>query len=63
MAFERGMTVGARSHGVRVSETAAYVNFSRATVFKVIEDWSVSRNAWSEHSSCGHQRRVNARIE
>jgi hypothetical protein len=47
-AFERGMVVGARHTGFRVSRTVTLQGFSHSTVSCLYQEWSTTQKTYSQ---------------
>ncbi len=61
--FERGMVIGARRAGLRISKTADLLGFSRTTISRVYKEGSEKEKISSERPLCGWKCLVDVRGE
>ena len=59
--FERGMVDGTRVAGSSISETSAFLGFSRTTVSKDSRKWCDIQKTSSQRQSCGRKQLVDER--
>ncbi|KAJ8883342.1 hypothetical protein PR048_015185 [Dryococelus australis] len=59
----KGMIIGFRAEEGSISETATFVNCSRASVVKVYRDWTNGTNGKYRRGNCGSPRAIEVRGE
>ena len=59
--FERGMIVGARHAGSRISETSTLLGFSRTTLSRVYQEWCDKQKTSVQQQPCGQKQLVDER--